>query len=234
LISLTPHKLDEERVRRVILPIILNESARPLKDDVDYCIDLGLVRRGAQGIVISNAIYKEIIPRELTETRQDDFLAKFDPEWINADKSLNVEKLMTMFQQFWRENSNIWASHIKGYEEAAPHLVFQAFLQRVANGQGFVAREYGLERKRTDLMLKWKSPGKEQRVVIELKIMRKNDSYQTVKEKALAQTAAYADICAATESHIIVFDRDEKTDWRKKIFIDHGEYDGLKMKIWGL
>ena len=227
-------KLDEDRVRRVILPMILNRDARSNKDDEQYCIDLGLVRLTDRGLVISNAIYKEIIPRELTETRQTDFLMRFAPDWIGEDSLIDTKILFSMFQQFWRENSDIWASHIAGYEEAAPHLVFQAYLQRVANSKGTIFREYALGRGRTDLMLKWKSKDKEQRIVIELKVMRKKDNYDSIKKKALIQTAEYAKKSNATESHILIFDRDEKMDWREKVFLDSGEYDGLKMKIWGM
>lgn len=245
-------KLDEDRVRRVLLPMVLNEDVRSNKDDEQYCMDLGLISLTNKGFVISNDIYKEIIPRELTETRQRDFLVRFSPTWVNEnDGSLDTKNLIEMFQQFWRENSEIWASHINGYEEAAPHLVFQAYLQRVANGKGVILREFGLGRKRTDLMLKWRyasvradsisvlqsagvSVQIEQRIVIELKVMRKNDSYDTIITKALEQTADYAKKLGATESHILVFDRDEKMDWRKKVFTDKGEFDGCKIKIWGM
>ena len=137
-----------------------------------------------------------------------------------------------MFTQFWRENSEIWASHIAGYEEAAPHLVFQAFLQRVANGKGFVDREFGLGRGRTDLMLKWREGSQEQRIVIELKVMRKNNSYPKIKEMALIQTLEYAKKSGSTENHIIVFDRDDQTDWRDKIFTEEIDYEGEAFKIW--
>jgi hypothetical protein len=61
------HKLGEERVRRVISPMLQGESldrtVRP--DDVRYVMDLGLVSRGAMGLQITNPIYREIIPRGL-------------------------------------------------------------------------------------------------------------------------------------------------------------------------
>jgi len=227
-------KLKEDRVRRVVLPMILNGEVKPHYDDKQYCIDLGLIKDSERGLVIANKIYQEIIPRELTEAREDDFKMRFDPDWIDADGMLDTETLFNMFTQFWRENSEIWASNIKGYEEAAPHLVFQAYLQRVANGKGFVAREYGLGRKRTDLMLRWTNGKKEQRVVIELKVMRAKDSYKSVREIALKQTAEYSKRLDGTENHIIVFDRDGKRDWREKIFTEFTEYDGMKVKIWGV
>jgi len=229
-------KLDEERIRNVVLPLILNKEAKPNNDDIEYCIDLGLIKMSNKGLVISNEIYKEIIPRELTSYRQKDFVGRFRPDWIKDDGSLDTEDLLGKFTQFWRENSDIWASQIKGYEEAAPQLVFQAFLQRVANGNGLVLREYGLGRGRTDLMLKWKTGKVEQRVVIELKIYSKNTkSIEKIEEKALEQTFEYADKLDSTENHIIIFDRDKiKKEWRNKLYRKEVEYKKEKFTIWGI
>ena len=138
-----------------------------------------------------------------------------------------------MFCQFWTENNEIWGKEIKGYHEAAPHLVFQAFLQRVVNGNGIIEREYALGRKRVDLMLKWKSELPEQRVVIELKIL-KNESLETITSQALEQTANYAKKCNATESHIIIFDRHNKMKWNEICYKKDVEYNNIKIKIWGI
>ncbi|MEA1911667.1 MAG: PD-(D/E)XK nuclease domain-containing protein, partial [Spirochaetota bacterium] len=172
--------------------------------------------------------------------RQDDFLMRFSPDWVADDGSMDTEILFNMFTQFWRENSEIWASNIAGYQEAAPHLVFQAYLQRVANGGGYVFREYGLGRGRTDLMLKWRpstssgTGAKEQRIVIELKIYSKGSSLKRIKEKALVQTLEYAKKSDSTENHIIIFDRDDQTDWREKLYTEVLEFEGERFKIWGV
>ena len=41
------------------------------------------------------------------------------------------------------------------YRESAAQLVLMAFLQRVVNGGGVVTREYGIGRKRIDLLVSW-------------------------------------------------------------------------------
>ena len=227
-------KLKEERVRRVIEPLMLSENAVLNPDDVEYCLDLGLIKKTSSGFNISNDIYKEVIPRELTDPVQNSFLAMFTPDWINEDGSLNTEKLLAMFAEFWRENSDIWGADIAGYKEAAPHLVFQGFLQRVANGNGRIYREYALGRKRCDLMLKWMCAAGEQRVVIELKMFTKRDSYDKLMAAALEQTADYADLCEATEAHVIIFDRTGETGWKEKLFTETREHRGRKITIHGM
>ncbi|MDR2390089.1 MAG: hypothetical protein LBE84_00190 [Planctomycetota bacterium] len=55
--------------------------------------------------------------------------------------------LLKAFQRFWRENAETY--HKKDeYLEAVPHLVLQAFLQRVANGGAVVTREMAVGRGR--------------------------------------------------------------------------------------
>ncbi len=218
-------KLKEERVRNVIEPMITGVDARVFPDDAEYCIDLGLIKRTPQGLVISNDIYKEVIPRELSNSMQTAFLSIFRPEWINEDQSLNVDLLMKLFVQFWRENSDVWSKDMQGYMEAAPHLIFFSFLQRVSNGHGLIEREYGLGMKRADLYLKWKSPVSEQRVIFEVKLRTQkqntDDALETMKQKALEQTADYADRCSATESHILIFDRRGiDGEWLEKVSVE--------------
>ncbi len=241
-------KLQQERVYKVIQPMFSgldteNEDLVANIMDEQYCIDLGLIKNSNKGLVIANKIYQEVLPRELTFSMQRKFLSIFNPEWINNDESLNVEKLLTMFLQFWRENSEIWSKRIKGYVEAAPHLIFQSFLQRVGNGKGKIDREYGLGKARADLYMRWNSPLCEQRIIIELKMRTKKQNTEKafikLQKEGLEQTAKYADKCNATESHLIIFDRRENIDWKDKIFTETVEASGnsplkYKIKVWGM
>jgi len=229
-------KLKEDRVRRLILPMIMGEEVEHNEDDANYCIDLGLIKRIKKGLQISNLIYKEVIPRELTEVGQDMFLARYNPDWVNPNGSINTNTLLTLFKDFWNDNSGIWASHIAGYQEAAPQLITQAFLQRVANGNGFINREYGVSRKRTDLMLKWSYSVNDQiryqKVIMELKVINERYSYEKVRQDALIQTAEYARICGSDEAHILIFDRNNTQNWSATEPNELTEYDGVKLEIW--
>ncbi len=164
-------KLQEERVRRVISPILAGENDPNLipVDDLDYVYDLGLIEKTGQ-LTIANPIYQEIIPRMLTYSTQ--LTIAQEPAWyIGPDGRLDMDKLLAAFQQFFREHSESWVERF-AYKEAGPQLLLQAFLQRIINGGGRVEREYGLGRGRTDLLLIWPYPDGEQRSVIELKVRR--------------------------------------------------------------
>jgi len=231
-------RLKEERVRRIIQPLLASEENSDDKefpsDDLQYCIDLGLIAP-AKPIRIANEIYREVIPRELTWTTQYTIIQ--EPEWyINPDNSLNIEKLLLDFQQFFRQNADSWIGKFN-YAEAGPQLLLQAFLQRIVNGGGYIDREYGIGRGRTDLLIRKPLTdtygGPYQRVVLELKI-RRNSLEKTI-EKGLKQTFEYMDKAGdVSEGHFIIFDRSKTMSWDEKIFHRMEEYNGRKIMVWGL
>ena len=231
-------RLKEARVRRVVEPLLaadedFDENQIP-NDDLQYCIDLGLVAPN-KPVRIANAIYREVIPRELTWTTQYKIIQ--EPEWyLNPDNSLNMEKLLLDFQQFFRQNADSWIGKFD-YAEAGPQLLLQAFLQRIVNGGGYIDREYGIGRGRTDLLIRKPLTdhygGPYQRVVLELKILR-NSLRKTIAD-GLKQTFEYMDKAGdVSEGHFIVFDRSSKKPWSKKIFHRKGEYGGREIMVWGM
>ena len=224
-------KLAEERVRRVIEPLLAGTGSPDLipTDDIWYVEDLGLIRTEGQ-LSIANRIYQEIIPRELTYSTQ--LTIAHQPAWyIQPDGRLDMDKLISAFQDFFRQHSEHWVERFD-YKEAGPQLLMQAFLQRIINAGGRVEREYGLGRMRTDLLVIWPYPGGVQKSVIELKIL--HGSLNSTLEAGLEQTWEYTDRCGAEEGHLVVFDRDENKTWEEKIFDREEIYQGKEIKIWGM
>ena len=232
-------KLREDRVRRVIGPILANEDGEVEKhlqdDDIQYVVDMGLIVRG-KPLRVANAIYREVIPRELTWARQQTLIQQ-SAWYMNPDNSINMAKLLTDFQQFFRENADSWIERFD-YKESGPQLLLQAFLQRVVNGGGYIDREYGLGRGRTDLLitkpLTEQYGGPFQRIVMELKIFRSNLE-ETVR-KGLEQTVEYMDRCGGTinEGHFILFDRRPGIPWDEKIWHRTETFGGRTIEVWGM
>lgn len=231
-------KLREERVRRVIEPILADlediDESKIADDDIQYVVDMGLIVRD-KPIRIANAIYREIIPRELTWTKQQT-LPQQSAWYINPDNSINMEKLLLDFQQFFRQNADSWIERFD-YKESGPQLLLQAFLQRVVNGGGYIDREYGLGRGRTDLLITKPLTegygGLKQRIVLELKIKR-GDLEKTIA-KGLEQTAEYMDKCGnVCEGHFILFNRDKGAKWEDKIWHRKEQYGNYVIEIWGM
>ena len=231
-------KLKEDRVRRVIGPILANETevddALFPQDDMQYVIDMGLITRD-KPIRIANGIYREIIPRELTWTTQESLIQQ-SAWYMNPDNSINMEKLLLDFQQFFRQNADAWIGKFD-YKESGPQLLLQAFLQRVVNGGGYIDREYGLGRGRTDLLIRKplteQYGGPIQRIVLELKIKRY--SLEKTIEDGLRQTWEYMDkVGSVDEGHFIIFDRTPGKSWDEKIWHEEREYNGRTIMVWGM
>lgn len=221
-------KLREPRVRNVIEPILLGEpeiEGNLPPDDMQYVRDLGLIAAN-QPLRIANPIYSEVIPRELTWVTQE-FMVQETAWYQQPDGRLNMSALLTAFQDFFRENSEIWLERFD-YKEAGPQLLMQAFLQRVINGGGRIMREYALGRRRTDLLLEFGS----QRIVIELKVTRRR-TVAVVTAEGLQQTADYADKCQAAEAHLIVFDTAAGKLWDDKIYRRDETVGGRTITVWG-
>ena len=228
-------KLKEERVRRVIGPLLEGEELDEfaLGEDIQYVLDLGLIRGGASGPQIANGIYREIIPRELTYITQLNLEARIDPAWyILPDGRLDMPKLLAAFQEFFREHSEHWVERFD-YKEAGPQLLMQAFLQRIVNGGGRIEREYGLGRRRTDLLVVWPVAGERlQKVVIELKVV--HDGRESTIKEGLPQTVAYMDRCGAPEGHLVLFDRDPLKPWEEKLFRREEAHGRQRITVWGM
>lgn len=196
-------RLKEARVRKVIEPMIIGETDAALgrsDRDVELCLDLGLISwRGS--LVISNAIYREVIARHLSQNFQDN-IAEPEFRWKRDDGGLDMDALMAGFQQFWRRHADTW-EHASEYTEAFPHLLLMAFLQRIVNGGGNIEREYAAGRGRVDLMIDFQG----RRNIIEIKLVHPADGRQATLAEGLAQIARYDDRIHADTLHLVIFDR---------------------------
>ena len=224
-------KLQEERVRRVVEPLLSGAEARSLpSDDLMYVRDLGLISTD-DPVHIANPIYREVIPRELTYTTQAT-LAQEAAWYVDADGGLDVGKLLSAFQGFFREHSEHWVERFQ-YKEAGPQLLLQAFLQRIVNSGGRIEREYGVGRGRTDLLIVWPQGAETLKVVIECKVLHK--SLEQTIAAGLEQTAEYMDRCAASAGHLVIFDRRENRRWDDKVFHEcRVSNQGVEIDVWGM
>jgi len=226
-------RLKENRIRSVIQPLIMGEEADRTTDNYLYARDLGLIREFNGKVELANPIYSEVIIRTITWTAQEAIKSSKPnsdlPKYID-DGKININSLFKEFQNFWRENSEIiwdelYEEGLREYKEASPHLILQAFLQRVINGGGQIGREMALGKKRVDICLEWQN----QKYPIEIKILRNNKSIPD----GIEQTLEYMEKCASNEGWLVVFDRDAKKSWEEKLYIKEEAPNGKKLTIVG-
>ena len=199
-------KLTEPRVARVIEAILVgeDESSKPdiVKDDKQYLIDLGLIREGTYGLEIANPIYREVIPRELTDYRQG--MLGQNPAWyIKKDGKLDIKKVIDAYIEFYKEHSELVTKR-KTYTEAAHHLLFMAWLQRIVNSGGTISREYAAGLGRLDLCIDFSG----ERFAFELRL-----SSAKALERGRRQLADYLGRLSLKGGWLIIFSRGEVKDW---------------------
>ncbi|HRI69794.1 MAG TPA: ATP-binding protein [Polyangium sp.] len=220
-------KLREERVRKIIDPMLAGESLANdvLNDDIAYLIGLGLLaapKRGG-GLEIANPIYREVIPRALNYVQQISLKVR-RPSYVKPNGSLDMGKLMTDWQKFWRKDGHLAAEGFS-YRESGPHLMMMAFLQRVINGGGRIEREYGLSRGALDLLVYWQ----DECHAIELKIRRDTET----EVDALDQIAGYLDSLGISAGWLVLFDLRKELSWQEKLYLREVEHEGKTIQIVG-
>ncbi|PCJ17058.1 MAG: hypothetical protein COB02_14475 [Candidatus Cloacimonadota bacterium] len=200
------HKLEtEERLRNIIMPMLLGDQIFNAKEeDLQYCKDLGILKNSKQ-IEIANPLYKEILPRELSNPVQQG-MAITESDYYK-DGNLDLKLMMKDYVDFYRE-------HVTGqldffYKEITPHIMIMAYLQRVVNGGGEIHREYALGRKRLDVAVLYKR----QKFAIEIKVKKNERS----REESLQQTADYMELLGITEGGwLIIFEQDLSKPWKQR------------------
>ncbi|MDR2665667.1 MAG: AAA-like domain-containing protein [Oscillospiraceae bacterium] len=222
-------RLKEERVRKVIEPIIMGGHVSDrISDSYLYVKDLGLISDADSQLKPANPIYAEVIARTLTYSVQETLAEDDDihqlPRYMK-NGHIDIDCLMRDFQQFWRENSDIWIKRFD-YEEAAPHLILMAFLQRVINGGGNIIREMAAGRGRLDLCVIYEG----ERYPIELKLWRG----EKTRAQGIEQTLRYMDICGAREGWLAIFNRDPGIGWDEKIYMDTQSLGDKTVTVVGL
>ena len=235
-------RLREERVRRVLVPMLVGDlpGSDVLDDDFAYVVGLGLLVRRDGAWDIANPIYREVIPRALTHVRQTQ--VPDDPAWyIDADGRLEMGKLLRGFQAFWREDGHLAAEGFH-YREAGPHLMLMAFLQRIVNSGGRVEREYGLGRGRLDLIIEWARrgltperpatgarTGAHERHVVEVKLRRDTHTEAAAVEKL----AAYLDGLGLETGYLVLFDLRKGPSWEERLYEKELEAGGKRVVVVG-
>jgi hypothetical protein len=220
-------RLREDRVRSVIEPILTGNRPEDevFNDDLLFVKDLGLVAPGGGALEIANPIYREIIPRALTEATEA-FLPIHRAAYIAEDGSLFWNELLDGFVDYWKANAE-WMLDRQPYSEAASQLVLSAWLHRIVNGGAEVEarpagvaaidREYAVGSGRVDLLVRWPLPaaagGGVERFAAELKVHR--DGYGEARlrrdgdplDDGLVQISEYLDRLGLDEGTLVLFDQ---------------------------
>ncbi len=223
-------RLKEPRVARVVQAVLLgDEEVDYAHDDFRYVVDLGLVALGSGGAETANRLYREVLARELSYSRQRNTPAPWWP-WSTPDGRLDFPALVGAFRDYWRENADAITEHLPLYPEAVAHLTFMAFLQRVVNGGGQVYREFAAGRGAVDIVTHYAG----ERFVTEVKRVRARDRLDTVKDKGVVQLSRYLQALGMREGWLLVVDQRAGRAWDEKLWQETRQVDGRTVHLVGL
>ncbi|GHV40949.1 hypothetical protein AGMMS49546_15820 [Spirochaetia bacterium] len=205
-------RMEDPKIRKVMETILSGESDPAMTESEGFriCVDLGLVTRENGTPMVANPIYREVLARHMTFSTQDAIPAP-DWQWEKSDGSLDMDTLLKEFQRFWRKNSEIWEQK-SDYTEAFPHLLLQAFLQRILNGGGRIEREYAAGRGRMDLAVEYNN----RMYIIEIKLIHSYDTPEEIREEGLRQIGMYRDKTdPSSPAYLLIFDRRPEAKQKK-------------------
>jgi hypothetical protein len=223
-------KLQNPRVRPIIDGLLsgIDVSYDSYNDDLGYIEDLGLVVNDIdKGIIITNQIYNEIIPRVLNKNFQDLMAPKVERQWyIKPDGKLDLDLLLKDFQKFYRRNSESWLGNFS-FQESGKQLLLMAFLQRIVNGGGKIDREMAVGRGRCDLYIEFEGDC----FVLELKI-KYSEEYA---EEGRDQISGYLDKVGLPHGYLVLFENKPSSivPWANRIKwteLEH-QWRGIKKQI---
>jgi hypothetical protein len=223
-------KINDPRVRPVVLSIVTGDA--PAFDGFDdalrYCRDLGIITQG-NPIRFANPIYREIITRILNSILQAGINEDIATTawYLRPDGSLDMDKLLEAFTDFYRWNSESWLERFE-YREAGHQLLLMAFLQRVINGGGRIEREMAVGNGRTDLAVFWKTQ------VIPIEIKMHHDARS--QPQGLQQLARYMDKLGQQRGYLVLFEKknSEELPWEQRIRLEVHEVDGKEIVLLGM
>jgi len=221
-------RLKESRVQRIVEPVITGEPPQVdfLDDDYQYVLDLGLLREIDYRLAPANPIYAAVMMRTLTIHVQRALAQGALPEApaYLVEGRLDMRRLLEDFQAFWRQNSEMWIERFQ-YKEAAPHLVLQAFFQRIINSGGHITRELATGNGSLDLCLHYA----ENAYPVEVKLRYGPRTY----DEGTQQLARYMERLDCAEGWLVVFDRRPHISWETKIFWETRTVAGKTVHVVG-
>lgn len=227
-------KLREDRVKRCMVPII---TSGILTDDISesdltYLRELGLVTMD-KTIEIANYLYKEMIPRALVGPVA--YIINLDVEdFLRKDQTLDGVKVARSFQAFFQNHIERLVSLVD-YGAAGFFLVFQALLQKMADANNKITREYGLAQKMVILRLRRGFPER-QDIVFVLRAFQGRtldigrQAVQTYAEDADAWARQNPD--AFDEIHVVCMNVVRGADWDPSALRFKRNAAGKPLYVW--
>jgi hypothetical protein len=198
-----------ELVKRILIDseqIVFN----PLDPLISIGLTYGLLKKGKEGLEISNKIFEEIIYSymisKIRTSSKNISLYNNKSSFINENGQLNIEKVLKRFMQFMKEQ---YSSKDNQFLEQQGRLLFLAFIKPIINGTGFEFKEVQVsEEKRLDVVITYNN----YKYIIELKIWR-GAKYH---EEGINQLCDYLEIQSLEKGYLVIFNFNKNKEFKEE------------------
>ncbi len=186
---------------------------------LDPIVKLGLlygIFKNGRGLQIHNAIYREVILNYMIfkeERTNNDIQRSPKSTYTLPGNRLNLELLLTRFQEFMREQHS---KHDLEFLERHGRLIFLAYLKPILNGAGYTFKESQIsEERRLDVAITFF----QHKYVAELKLWRGPKAHKA----GLLQLHDYLDRLHLKEGYLVIFDHSAEKTWERKWIRSRGK-----------
>lgn len=182
----------------------------PLNPIINIGATYGILKKGEDGLEISNKIFQDIIYSymisKIITSANNMSLYNIKSKFINENGELNIENILKRFQQFMKEQ---YSSKDAEFIEHHGRLLFLAFIKPIINGTGFDFKEVQIsEEKRLDLVITYNNF----RYIIEMKIWR-GPKYH---EDGINQLCNYLDIHGLDSGYLLIFNFNKNKEFKEE------------------
>jgi hypothetical protein len=227
-------RLWEPAVIEVMEPVfagLVTTTSSRTNDDVQYCLDLGLVKAGELNqLRPANPMYGRLMVDYISLDLRPLFPAIPPSVWFQDDRLL-IGPLLDEFRKIWNEYGSDFPSRfnksLAGKYDQALHVFFLlSFLWRVASGAD-VEIEYAQGRGTVGIRVRCQGAGHP----IGLKATSDENPYD--RPDSIAQLAGWMETIGAGEGWLMVFDQDRLKPWSDRSSWVTVDFHGLTIHIVG-
>lgn len=177
---------------------------------INIGVTYGILKKGNDGVEISNKIFEEIIYNYMiskmrTSTRNMS-LYNNKLSFVKESGELNIEKVLKRFMQFMKEQ---YSEKDAEFIENHGRLLFLAFIKPIINGTGFEFKEVQVsEEKRLDIVITYNAF----KYIVEMKIWRGLKYH----EKGINQLYDYLDIHDLKVGYLVIFNFNKNKEFKEE------------------
>jgi hypothetical protein len=235
------NKLSSRSIRETLFPILVGGGweKKPSQEDLDYLEDLELIKKTSSGWGITNAIYREILPKVMGRNLKEELFHVVDrTQFLKPDGRLDFRSMIKFYQKLYCDYFLTWGRRYDLVGVLA-QVLLHTFLHYVLGDRGRMECDYALSTGRVDISVGWGyslegGERREERFVVEIRLFDVTKSHEAVIRAGVAQVADYAKPRQVHEVYLIVLDEDDSKTWYDRLFQEEHTYKDSQIHVYGL